>query len=60
MISDAVYTFATTLSQNETFLSEFRMDPITCDGYANQEPNSNGQTILDSINDVTDINFNLI
>lgn len=52
MISDAVYTFAKTLTQNETFLSELRTNPTGCDNFIAQEENSNGQAILDNINNV--------
>lgn len=56
MIGDAVFAFGKALAQNETLISELKIQPIECDNYvAAQEPNSNGQAILDSINDVTDI-----
>lgn len=53
MISDAVYTFAKALTQNETFLSEFRTKPTRCEPYYEaQEENPNSQIILDNINNV--------
>lgn len=53
MISDAVYTFGKTFTQNEEFLSEFRTKPIGCDNYYEaQEENPYGLTILNNINEV--------
>lgn len=56
MINDAVNIFAKTLIQNETFMSDFKINPTDCYKYdENQEPNPNGRAILDTINNVIDI-----
>lgn len=56
MISDAVIIFANALVEKETYKLDFQTKPFKCDQFEeDQELNSNGQVILDNINNVTDM-----